>query len=527
MFRQICQKWFTAHVDLFATRLNHKLPVYVSPVTDPKAWDIDALNINWTGLITYAYPPTALLHRVIQNIRQCHCLIIVIAPGWPEMPWFCAALNRDSTAISSVNNSSQTVLQLCVSQQSTTSQPPRLVSRSGQFQEQDFSVEVGERIAAPQRSSTRTIYKSKWALFEKWCRENSVDFSTPSVKQVSDFFMYLYQDLKRCRATIDDYRTAIVDTLGPVGHHIAQSSDLHRLLSSFHRDHPKSSGNLPKWNLSVVLNELTKAPIEPMKYTDVKHLTLKTAFLLALASCKHHSEIHTWVANKVSNLGQWENVALFPSSGFIAKNQLAREGSQSVSLVTIPVLTTIVDRQFIEDKTLCPVRALRYYLDRTKDLRGSRSLLFISFKKGHTSDIRPATLSSWLKQNILLCYKQADQQALDLVQVKAHDIRAFVASKAFYGGVSVDQIMQACHWKAHNTFTNFYLKDLTWSDNDNNMYLGPVVAAQQVLDPSPQTSCPRKEKNWGHIRYNQVFSSLIPGSRYRFTSQDVTGKVIF
>ena len=183
---------------------------------------------------------------------------------------------------------------------------------------------------------------------------------------------------------------------------------------------------------------------------------------------------------------------MFPSSDFIAINQLAREGSQSVSPVTIPALTTIVDRQFKEDRTLCPVRALRYYLGRTKDLRGSRSLLFISFKKGHTLGIRPATLSSWLKQTILLCYKQADQQALDLVQVKAHDIRAFAASKAFYGGVSVDQIMQACHWKAHNTFTNFYLKDLTWSDN--NMYLGPVVAAQQVLDPSPQTSYPRKEK---------------------------------
>ena len=104
--------------------------------------------------------------------------------------------------------------------------------------------------------------------------------------------------------------------------------------------------------------------------------------------------------------------------------------------------TTIVDSQFKEDQTLCLVRALRYYLDRTKDLRGSGSLLFISFKKGQTSDIRPATLSSWLKQTILLCYKQADQQALDLVQVIAHDIGA---SKAFYGGVSVDQIMQVCH----------------------------------------------------------------------------------
>ena len=54
--------------------------------------------------------------------------------------------------------------------------------------------------------------------------------------------------------------------------------------------------------------------------------------------------------------------------------------------------------------------------------------------------------------------------------------------------------MQVCHWKVHNTYTNLYLKDLTWSGNDNNMYLGLAVAAQQVLDPSPQTAHPQKEK---------------------------------
>ena len=121
---------------------------------------------------------------------------------------------------------------------------------------------------------------------------------------------------------------------------------------------PKVPGIFQKWNLSVVLNELTKAPFEPMKDTDLKHLTLKTAFLLALASGRRRSEIHAWVANKVSNLGQWEKVVLFPSSDFIAKKQLAREGSQSVSPVTIPALTTIVDRQFKEDRTLCPMRGL-------------------------------------------------------------------------------------------------------------------------------------------------------------------------
>ena len=87
-----------------------------------------------------------------------------------------------------------------------------------------------------------------------------MDVSKPSIKQVSDFFMHLFQDLNRRRATIDGYKTAILDSLGPAGLHIAQSADLNRLLSSFHRDRPESARNIPKWNLSVVLNELTKKP---------------------------------------------------------------------------------------------------------------------------------------------------------------------------------------------------------------------------------------------------------------------------
>ena len=306
-----------------------------------------------------------------------------------------AALNRDPTPATSVNNSSQTVPQLCVPQQSTTSQPPRLVSRSGQLQEQGFPVEVAERIAAPQRPSTRTVYKSKWALFEKWCRENSVDFSTPSVKQVSDFFMYLYQDLSRRPSTIDGYRTTIVDTLGPAGHLISQSSDLHRLLSSFHRDRPKSSR---KWNLSVALNELTKAPFEPMKDTDLKHLTLKTAFLLALASSKRRSKIHAWVANKVSNLGQWKKGRLVPFFCFhsqkpTSKRRFSKCGSGDYSCSNYHCRQTIQTRQNPVSGTGPEV-----LFGSDQRPRGSPSLLFISFKKGHTSDIRPATLSSWLKQ---------------------------------------------------------------------------------------------------------------------------------
>ena len=56
--------------------------------------------------------------------------------------------------------------------------------------------------------------------------------------------------------------------------------------------------------------------------------------------------------------------------------------------------------------------------------------------------------------------------------------------------------MQACHSQAHNAFTNFYLKDLTWSDN--HMYLGQVVAAQQVLDPPLRTAILGKKRRGAH-----------------------------
>ena len=80
-----------------------------------------------------------------------------------------------------------------------------------------------------------------------------------------------------------------------------------------------------------------------------------------------------------------------------------------------------------------------YHSATAAPLSGLRSLIFISFKKGHTLDNRLTTLSSWLQKAIPLCYKQ-DQQALDLAQVKAHDIRAFTLKAC----VLDDEVFEGC-----------------------------------------------------------------------------------
>ena len=86
VFNQICRVWHTPMVDLFATHLNHKLPIYVSPVPNKKTGKIDALNICWEGLDNYVFCPVAILPQVIQKIITYPCRMIVLAPGWPGMP---------------------------------------------------------------------------------------------------------------------------------------------------------------------------------------------------------------------------------------------------------------------------------------------------------------------------------------------------------------------------------------------------------------------------------------------------------
>ena len=163
-----------------------------------------------------------------------------------------------------------------------------------------------------------------------------MDFRAPPLKSIADFLLYLFQDRKLQPDTIDSYRSAIADKLGNVP--VSKDENLTCLLDSFHRDRPKGRRGIPSWNLSLVLHQLTKAPFEPLKEASLKHFTFKTVFLLALGSGKRRSEIHAWLHKNIRHQSDWSKVSLYPSPSFLAKNQLAKEGPESVAPVVIPAL---------------------------------------------------------------------------------------------------------------------------------------------------------------------------------------------
>ena len=188
------------------------------------------------------------------------------------------------------------------SQKSLQSEPSCLAPRASAIKQAGFSVAVATRIEAPQRRSTRAIYESKWAVFIRWCEDNKVDLRSPSIKEIADFLLFLFQERGLQPGTIEGYRTAIADQVGNTRVNISKDENLTRLLDSFHRDKPKGRRGIPSWNLSLVLHQLTKPPFEPLRKASLKHLTFKTVFLLDLGSGKRRSEVHAWVHKNIRQL---------------------------------------------------------------------------------------------------------------------------------------------------------------------------------------------------------------------------------
>ena len=65
----------------------------MSPVPDPNAWHTDAMELNWSNLDAYAFPPWSMLDAVLRKAREEGPNLILVAPFWPARSWFPSLSN--------------------------------------------------------------------------------------------------------------------------------------------------------------------------------------------------------------------------------------------------------------------------------------------------------------------------------------------------------------------------------------------------------------------------------------------------
>ncbi len=92
VFRNIQHRYGHLDIDLFASRLNHKLDNYVSFRPDPNAVALDAFSISWTNMTSYIFAPFSTLGMVLRKIVEDAADAIVIAPIWTTQTWWPSLL---------------------------------------------------------------------------------------------------------------------------------------------------------------------------------------------------------------------------------------------------------------------------------------------------------------------------------------------------------------------------------------------------------------------------------------------------
>ena len=86
---QSLRKLWPVQIDLFATSANHRCSIYFSPFRDPRSAGADAFLQSWDGLQAYAFPPVAIIPRVLAKLRASKGTeLTLVAPHWAQRPWF-------------------------------------------------------------------------------------------------------------------------------------------------------------------------------------------------------------------------------------------------------------------------------------------------------------------------------------------------------------------------------------------------------------------------------------------------------
>ncbi len=360
-------------------------------------------------------------------------------------------------------------------QRSTVLQPSCVEVIRNSTKERGFSDKVADRIARGVRSSSQSIYKGKWKIYSDWCKSKNMDPMSSSVPQIADFLNHLFEEQELAVSTIKGYRSAISRVLNLTGKRdTAEDPYLHALISNFGIERPVNRKKYPSWDLTIVLKSLMKAPYEPIASAALKHVAKKTAFLLLLASGARRGEIHALDASNCVYRNQEKSMFLQPVAGFIAKNFNVMSGKCDFEGFII--------KELEEESSLCPVRAIKWYLRRTKAIRGSIKHLFITNNRtGSIRAIHKNTLSGWIKRIIAQAYEVEESNKGPLLKRATHEIRAQAASYSLYANVSLENIMRQCRWAHHTTFTKFYLREIAGQQGEL-LVLPPVMSAGTVVN---------------------------------------------
>ena len=328
-----------------------------------------------------------------------------------------------------------------------------------------FSSTVASQASLARRPSSRKVYQLKWQVYHSWCHSHGHSVSRPYLAKVTDFIGWLRSSKALSVSSIKGYRSMLSAVFRFHLPFLSSHPVIRDLLRSFCLASAERQLRPPSWDLSWVLRYLNSSEFEPLFRVPLRALTRKVLFLLALATAKRVGELQA-LSSVVTFVGGDACLSYVPQ--FVAKSEsLTRSIPRSFLVKSLSDFAAGLD----DDLLLCPVRALRIYLDRTTPLTPLRHRLFVP-RRRPSRTLSKNAVSFFLRDVIAA----AGASRPEMGSVRAHDIRGVSTSVAFHRNWSVSSVLESATWSSSSVFSSFYLHDIQ-HEYDGILSLGPIVAA--------------------------------------------------
>ena len=239
--------------------------MFFAPAWDPGAAGVDVFLQPWDNLQAYAFPPIAIITRVLLKLRASHICDL------PDRPLLASKRMVSSPTRPSIRHSNRTAL---TSRSAATTAFPS-VSWKSPYASSDcvaplkrfasqagFSETVAGHLALCRRNS-RLNCQACWGKFRKWCRDFHHRSSEPTIPKIAEFLTFFFTTVKAAVSTIKDYRAMLSSVFKFCLPEISSSPILKDLVRSFEISAPRPLHHSPPWDLDKVLEYLSFPPFEP------------------------------------------------------------------------------------------------------------------------------------------------------------------------------------------------------------------------------------------------------------------------
>ncbi|XP_041441238.1 uncharacterized protein LOC121400955 [Xenopus laevis] len=232
-----------------------------------------------------------------------------------------------------------------------------------------FSEQATDILLKARKQSTSKVYHKTWKTFIDWCEAMGFPWRQASIQTIVEFLTQGFQ-LGLSLATLKGQVSALSLLLQ---HQWAREPDLIQFLQGVGKVRPPFRDPTPPWDLTTVLHALQGPPFEPLASCSLKFLTWKMSFLLAITSAKRVSDIAALSQKEPWLILHQDRVVFRTVPSFTPKVVSSFHINEEINLPSLcPRPSNVKEKELHK---LDVVRAIRYYLDRSKSYRKTDTFL--------------------------------------------------------------------------------------------------------------------------------------------------------